>query len=113
MKNIKTFKNFINEANNSLGEELDSIYRKTRTSDFYKYWMGDWEDWSFNDELEPEVTLAIKEIGAPFDKIFYFDDEQSKTAYDDFNKELRKSKLIFKEGTYFRGRRRFVIVINE
>lgn len=77
--------------------------------------LSKWEEWNYRQTLPIEVETAAKELGAPFDKIQVFKDEDNPDAYDMFVSELPSLRTLSKEGEYTdrRGNKvRFAVTVN-
>jgi hypothetical protein len=77
--------------------------------------LSTWERWNYKEALPAEVETSAKELGAPFDKIQVFKDEDNPDAYDMFVSELPSLETLSQEGVYKDrlGRTvRFTVIVN-
>ena len=84
-------------------------------SGFFVGTLSTWDRWNYKQSLPSEVETAAKELGAPFDKIQVFKDEDNPDAYDMFVSELPSLRTLSKEGEYTdrRGKKvKFTVTVN-
>jgi hypothetical protein len=107
----------VNEGTYELLPKTKALFNEIekKYSGFRVGTLSRWERWNYNQDLPVEVETAAKELGAPFDKIQVFRDEDNPDAYDMFVSELPSLRTLSKEGEYTdrRGKKvRFTVTVN-
>lgn len=110
---------YINENRLHLQPKLKTIFDKIISKhgrSFSNDTLSQWEDWSYDQSMPKEVIAAAKKLGAPYDKIEFFNSDENPTAFQAFVNDLDKSDITCEYGTYKNERGQtiyFAVAINQ